>query len=153
MLLANVCSTLTNSSKRGQRLVSIPFSNASRSIADILYQQGLISSWQMGDQEGPFLAPVKITPENDHLRKIWIHLKYRQGEPALKQMSLVSKPSRRIYASVEEIQALASAKRVSSLIKRQVLGQITILETKKGILELQDAVQAKLGGEVLLIAY
>ena len=152
--IPHVASHISNSFRNGYRRISIPFSKQNQSIAQILYEQGFLSCWMMGDHQAPFAnASFPITPENVHSRRIWLDLKYRQGEPALNEFKIVSKPSRRIFASVQELQALGAARKVTSLIKRQVLGQITIIDTVYGIVELKDALYKRVGGEVLAICY
>ena len=48
---------------------------------------------------------------------------------------------------------IASARQASNLLKGQVLGQVTILETPYGIVEMKDALRKNVGGEVLCFAY
>jgi small subunit ribosomal protein S8 len=152
--IPNLASHVSNSFKNGYRRISIPFSKQNRSIAQILYDQGFVSAWMMGDHQAPFAnVNIPITPDNVHSRRIWLDLKYRQGEPAMSEFKIISKPSRRIFATVQELQALGAARRVTSLIKRRVLGQITILDTPLGIVELNDALRKRVGGEVLAICY
>jgi small subunit ribosomal protein S8 len=152
--IPNLASHISNSFKNGYRRISIPFSNQNQAISKLLYDQGFISTWMMGDHQAPFAnANIPITPENIHSRRIWLDLKYRQGQPALSEFKIISKPSRRVFATVQELQALGAAKRVNSLIKRRVLGQITIMDTVYGIVELNDALRKRVGGEVLAICY
>jgi ribosomal protein S8 len=147
--IPHLAAHVTNSYTRGYARMPIQYSKTHKAIAQLLYKQGFIASWALGDMSGPFLNPIPITPNNVHSRKIWLHLKYRQGQPALQKMEIISKPSRRIFASLEELQALAAAKRVSTLMKRPALGQLTILDTPYGILELEEALKKRVGGEVL----
>ena len=154
MTVHRIASQITNAVKSFKKTTAIPFSHRNKAILDILYKEGFISSFQMGDDQGPFLTPIPITPDNINDRRLWVHLKYKHGESALNEMKIVSKPSRRVFASLEECKALACAKRVNSLIKKQLLGQVTIVQTEQfGILKLQEALQKQVGGEVLCIAY
>ncbi|KAI9208253.1 ribosomal protein S8 [Polychytrium aggregatum] len=149
--VANLCSQIQNSFRWRFRRIAVPYTNVNRSIAHILYDEGFISSYMSGDDKGPYHtgSVVPVTPDNIARRKIWMDLKYHEGEPVLKKMSTISKPSRKVFASVLELKAIASARRASPLLRPQGVGHITILKTKYGILELKDALSKEVGGEVL----
>ena len=67
-------------------------------------------------------------------------------------MKTISKPSQRIFASVDELKAVAAARNVSKHLKGQEMGQVTIVDTVFGILELKEALKKNVGGEVLCFA-
>ncbi len=140
---------ISNAYKQRSLQTPLPFSKTNRSVCQALYEAGFIQGWAIGDYLGPWSSAVPLTPENAHSRKLWVTLKYRQGEPALSEMKAVSKPSRRVFASVGELQALAAAKKTHPLLRRSVLGQLTLIDSVYGILELRDAVSKRIGGEVL----
>ncbi|KAJ3175409.1 hypothetical protein HDU87_006229 [Geranomyces variabilis] len=110
----------------------------------------------------PFAKPAFITTTSQQLpqppspnpasQKLWLTLKYKDGEPVLRKMSAVSKPSRRVFASLAELRAVAAARRAAPLLKGQEVGQVTILDTPYGIIELKEALEKEVGGEVLCIA-
>ncbi len=145
----NLAAQLTTASRQRSAVTSLPFSNTNRAICQTLYDGGFIQSWALGDHRGPWSAAVPLTPENVHSRRLWVTLKYRQGEPSLVEMIPISKPSRRVFASVTELQALAAARKTHPLLKRSVLGQLTLIDSVYGIIELRDAVAKRIGGEVL----
>ncbi|KAJ3145099.1 hypothetical protein HDU86_001151 [Geranomyces michiganensis] len=89
---------------------------------------------------------------NPASQKLWLTLKYKDGEPVLRKMAAVSKPSRRVFASLAELRAVAAARRAGPLLKGQEVGQVTILKTPYGIIELKEALEKEVGGEVLCIA-
>ncbi|KAJ3171126.1 hypothetical protein HDU88_008162 [Geranomyces variabilis] len=97
------------------------------------------------------LLPQPPSP-NPASQKLWLTLKYKDGEPVLRKMSAVSKPSRRVFASLAELRAVAAARRAAPLLKGQEVGQVTILDTPYGIIELKEALEKEVGGEVLCIA-
>lgn len=150
-----LCDKLGMAFKRNVQRIAVSDCNTHRSIINILYREGMINSYAVGDTLGPFQLgkPVPITPENIAKRKIWVDLKYRNGEPVLKTFKPVSLPSRKIYASVDDLKAIAGARNAGRLLKAQVLGQVTILETQYGILELKEAINKNVGGKVLCYAY
>ncbi|KAI8903577.1 ribosomal protein S8 [Gorgonomyces haynaldii] len=150
----HLCSYLENATKYGYSRIQVPYSNTNKSILHILYQEGLVSRVSTGDKKGPFELgfQVPVTLFNRADARLWVDLKYRHGESVLKQMRTISKPSRRIYASANELRAIASAKEASSLLKAQKVGQITIVKTPIGIVEMKEAIQKSVGGEVLCMA-
>ena len=66
-----------------------------------------------------------------------IELKYFEGEPAIKHVSRVSKPGRRVYSGSKELPNV-----------RNGLG-ITIVSTPRGVLSDAEARAQNVGGEVL----
>jgi small subunit ribosomal protein S8 len=78
---------------------------------------------------------------------------HRMGEPALNQVRVVSKGSRKVFATPEECMAVLACRSPSKLFKANRLGSITILNTPYGVVELKDAVKKQVGGEVLLQAH
>ncbi|KAJ3326599.1 hypothetical protein HDU76_012784 [Blyttiomyces sp. JEL0837] len=152
--LYNLCSQIENSVKWGLRRIAVPESTTNRAVCQILYEEGFISGLASGDTQGPFHRGYQVpkTPDNISRRRIWLDLKYREGEPVINKMRVVSKPSRKVFATNLELQAIASARRAGPLLKAQSVGQITILNTDYGIIELKDALKKNVGGEVLCTA-
>ncbi|KAL2917708.1 hypothetical protein HK105_202581 [Polyrhizophydium stewartii] len=153
-LVHNLCSHIENSYRSQLRRIAVPYSYTNKAICSVLYQEGFVSSVVTGDEKGPFDRgfPVPVTPDNIAHRRLWLDLKYRSGLPALSSMRIVSKPSRKVIASFEELRAIAAAKRAGPLLRPQLAGQITIVKTSAGIVELKDALRHELGGEVLCTA-
>ncbi|KAJ3301054.1 hypothetical protein HDV03_001455 [Kappamyces sp. JEL0829] len=150
----HLSSHIQNAYKAGQKRIAVPYSKINKSITTILWEEGLLQQVIAGDLHGPFELgfEVPITPANIASRRLWLDLKYRNGEPALTRMGVISKPSRRIFASPEECRAIASSRQASALLKGQVLGQVTILDTPYGVVEMKDALRKNVGGEVLCFA-
>ena len=70
-----------------------------------------------------------------------IELKYFDGEPVIREIERVSKPGRRVYASVKNLPRVNNG-----------LG-ISVLSTPKGIMADHDARDANVGGEVLFTVF
>ena len=104
----------------------------------ILYEQGLVTAVMKGTKAGPFMAS-----ENPAERRLWIDLKYRNGTSVLSRFRVVSKPSRRIYSTCDELMAVAAARPA---------GQVIIVNSPFGIVELKVALEKGVGGEVLCVA-
>ena len=66
-----------------------------------------------------------------------IELKYYDGQPVIRSIERVSKPGRRVYASVDAMPRVADG-----------LG-ITILSTPQGVMADHEAREKNVGGEVL----
>jgi small subunit ribosomal protein S8 len=70
-----------------------------------------------------------------------VELKYFDGLPAIKEIDRVSKPGRRVYASVETLPSVFNG-----------LG-ISILSTPKGVMSDSEARAQNVGGEVLCTVF
>ncbi len=90
----------------------------------MLKREGYIRAWRAED-----LRPG--------VRQIQIELKYSEGEPAIKEITRVSKPGRRVYSKIAELPKFYSG-----------LG-ISILSTPRGVMSDAEARAANVGGEVL----
>ena len=70
-----------------------------------------------------------------------IELKYFDGEPVIREIERVSKPGRRVYASVKNLPRVNNG-----------LG-ISVLSTPKGIMADHEARDANVGGEILFTVF
>ena len=70
-----------------------------------------------------------------------IELKYFDGEPVIREISRVSKPGRRVYASVKALPRINNG-----------LG-VSILSTPKGVMADHAARDANVGGEILFTVF
>ncbi|KAJ3103019.1 hypothetical protein HDU97_010457 [Phlyctochytrium planicorne] len=149
----NLCSKISNAFRWKYNRIAVPESKTNKAVLQILYQEGLISSFSSGNVQGPHRTGVEMpaTPDNISRRRLWLDLKYKNGEPVIRNIKAVSVPSRRVFASFVELKAIASAKRTGNvLLKPQEVGQITVLDTIYGILELKEALKKEVGGETKL---
>jgi small subunit ribosomal protein S8 len=71
------------------------------------------------------------------VRFIDIELKYSEGEPAIKEITRISKPGRRVYSKIAELPKVYNG-----------LGT-SILSTPRGVMSENEARAANVGGEVL----
>lgn len=154
MPIPNLCSHISNSFRAGLRRTAVPATKLNRAVCGILYREGFVSAVLQGDVHGPDPSghEVPITPDNIALRRLWLELKYRDNEPVLRNMKAISLPSRRVYATVDELKAVAAGRRnAHALMKPADVGQITILDTAFGVLDMNEALLKSVGGEVLAI--
>jgi len=82
------------------------------------------------------LGAVGFTPE-----QLEIELKYFDGEPVIREIERISKPGRRVYASVRALPRINNG-----------LG-VAILSTPKGVMADHDARDANVGGEILCTVF
>ncbi|KAJ2986773.1 hypothetical protein HDV02_006572 [Globomyces sp. JEL0801] len=124
----HLCSHIQNAYKAQLKRIAVPYSKTNKAISTILYEEGLLESIQSGDTIAPFERGYEVPFSNSNIakRRLWLNLKYRHGEAALTTMKVISKPSRRIFASLEECEAIAASRNSHSLLKPQVLGNSNI---------------------------
>lgn len=84
-----------------------------------------------------FILGYKISKTNPEIFKIF--LKYKNGNPVIKSLKVITKPGCRIYYSIEQLWKIDSSK------------GILILSTNKGLLSINECKKLKIGGEPFLI--
>ena len=126
--IGDMLTRIRNAAMRGKSTVSCPASKLRAWVLDVLADEGYISGYE------------KVTGENGH-PALEISLKYFEGAPAIREMKRVSKPGRRVYASVNDIPSV-----------RQGLG-VSIVSTPKGVMSDASARAANVGGEVLCTVF
>jgi small subunit ribosomal protein S8 len=117
-------------------------------MANILLHQGFIYNVTRGTLAGP--SPSDWLKAGLPDRRLWIDLKYRADErPVLEQLTVVSKPSRKLLMDSSELLRLATGRR-AKFVKPLVLGEIGLVNCgKAGWFEVKDAIRRGLGGEVV----
>ena len=126
--IGDMLTRIRNAAMRGKSTVMCPASKLRAWVLDVLADEGYIRGYE------------KVTGENGH-PALEISLKYFEGAPAIREMKRVSKPGRRVYASVNDIPSV-----------RQGLG-VSIVSTPKGVMSDASARAANVGGEVLCTVF
>jgi small subunit ribosomal protein S8 len=90
--------------------------------------------------EGYIRGYASVEHPSGH-NELEIELKYFDGEPVIKEIERISKPGRRVYASVKNLPRV-----------RNGLG-ISVLSTPKGIMADHEARDANVGGEILFTVF
>ncbi|KAK6461820.1 ribosomal protein S8 [Scheffersomyces coipomensis] len=148
--LANFCAHIKNCTNVNISSTSVPFTRLHLQIASGLYKEGFISSIQRGSTTGPDVTPVDVTPDNISTRRLWLGLKYRNNQPVIRDISLVSKPGRKVNLTKEEVKALASGLAVRFIKPLQPAECIFIKnEKEKEVIEIQEAAKRNLDGVAL----
>ncbi|ODV79746.1 ribosomal protein S8 [Suhomyces tanzawaensis NRRL Y-17324] len=148
--LANFCAHLKNCTNVNIATTSVPFSRLHLQAALGLYKEGFISLIQKGSTTGPDLKPVEVTPDNISTRRLWLGLKYRSNQPVIRDISLVSKPGRKVNLTTQEVKALASGLPVRFLKPLQPAESLFIRTTRdKEVIEIQEAAKKGVSGLAL----
>ena len=122
--LGDMLTRIRNGQRARQAVVASPASKIRANVLEVLKREGYIRGFTREDLR-PGVAEIKI------------ELKYVDGEPAIREIARVSKPGRRIYSRIADLQRSYNG-----------LG-IAILSTPRGVLSDNEARAAKVGGEVL----
>jgi small subunit ribosomal protein S8 len=122
--LGGMLTRIRNAQMRKSARVSTPGSTLRRSVLDVLQSEGYIRGYSTVDYE-------------NGRSEFEIELKYYDGEPVIREIERVSRPGRRVYASVRTIPRVANG-----------LG-VSILSTPKGVMSDAEARDQNVGGEVL----
>ena len=122
--IADMLTRIRNASQANFKTVDVPASNVKKNIAEILFNEGYIKSYE----------EIK----NDNQGIIRINLKYTEkGKKVISGLKRISKPGLRIYASKDELPKVLNG-----------LG-IALISTSKGIMTDKKARELGVGGEVL----
>ncbi len=122
--IADMLTRIRNANSAKHKTVDIPASNMKLGIAEILFKEGYIKSFE------------EIKDENQGM--IRITLKYdEKGNRIIDGLKRISKPGLRVYAAKEELPKVLNG-----------LG-IAIVSTSKGLKTDKEARELGVGGEVL----
>ena len=123
--IADMLTRIRNATSSKHKTVDIPASNMKLGIAEILFREGYIKSFE------------EIKEENNQ-GIIRITLKYdEKGKRVIDGLRRISKPGLRVYASKEDLPKVLNG-----------LG-IAIISTSKGLKTDKEARELGVGGEVL----
>lgn len=153
--LANVCSHLQNASKARLGLTSVPSTNMILTLTIALQSAGFLSSVTRAGLTPPPLnqlstyVPEPVTQQNISTRRLWLGMKYWNNEPVLSKMSMVSKPTKRVWMDAQGLGKLIRGQNASFVKGLTNPGECLFVSTDKGILEARDCVERKIGGMLL----
>lgn len=92
-------------------------------------------------------AGVPINPAH---RRIWLGLKYWNNEPVLRNMNMISKPTRTIRAKVNDLRKLIAGRKAGITNPMHNPGDCMFVSTEIGIMEAREAVERVRGGVLLV---
>ena len=149
-LPAQLCSHLVNSSRAFLSQTSLPYAQSSLAISSLLLRHGFISSVTLGTPT--HASPADFTSLPVSARRIWLGLKHRNGQPVLRRMNLVSKPSIRINVTKDELGRILHGNRAKN-VPGVGMGEIIVVRTevarKAEYKEGWEAFRAGQGGEII----
>ena len=128
--IADMLTRLRNANQAYHDEVSMPFSKLKAGVAEILKQEGYITSFDVADNENGVGKTLTIT------------LKYgRNRERSIAGVRRVSKPGLRVYAKHTGLPKVLGG-----------LG-VAIISTSQGLLTDREARKRRVGGEVLCFVW
>jgi small subunit ribosomal protein S8 len=122
--IGDMLTRIRNAQLRRRDTVATPASTVRGRILDVLKSEGFIRGYTEGKAD-------------NGVAEFQIELKYSDNVPVIRTIERVSRPGRRVYASVKNIPTVANG-----------LG-VSILSTPKGVMADHEAKSQNLGGEVL----
>ena len=126
--IGDMITRIRNAQMRAKSKVSMPGSKQRERVAEVLKAEGYIRGY----------ASVAHASGRSELE---IELKYFDGAPVIREIERISKPGRRVYASVKALPRINNG-----------LG-VAILSTPKGVMADHDARDANVGGEIICTVF
>jgi small subunit ribosomal protein S8 len=126
--IGDMITRIRNAQMRAKSKVSTPGSKMRANVLEVLKNEGYIRGYTAVEHAGG-------------KSELEIELKYFDGEPVIREIERVSKPGRRVYASVKNLPRINNG-----------LG-VAIRSTPKGIMADHDARDANVGGEILFTVF
>lgn len=121
--IADMLTRIRNGQLAGHVKVSMPSSKLKASLAQLLVDEGYVSSFDVKDTDGKSLLSVD--------------LKYYQGKPVIETLKRVSRPGLRVYKNKDELPKVIGG-----------LG-VAVVSTSKGIMSDREARKQGVGGEII----
>jgi len=125
--IGDLLARIRNAQMRNKSNVTSPSSKLRERVLEVLKTEGYIRGYTVTEREGH--------------AEIEIELKYFDGEPVIREIERISKPGRRVYASVKNLPRINNG-----------LG-VAIVSTPKGVMADHEARDANVGGEVLCTVF
>ncbi|MDE2334101.1 MAG: 30S ribosomal protein S8 [Rhodospirillales bacterium] len=122
--LGDMLTRIRNAQRERHASCVAPASKLRANVLDALKREGFIRGFS-AEEVRPGIARLRI------------ELKYNEGEPAIKEITRVSRPGRRVYSGIRELPRVYGG-----------LG-VSILSTPRGVMSDAEARAANVGGEVL----
>ena len=126
--IGDMLTRIRNAQQRGKSTVVSPSSRLRERVLEVLQAEGYIRGYS-------------VTQQGNNQAELQVELKYFDGEPGIREIKRVSKPGRRVYASVQELPTIFNG-----------LG-VAIMSTSKGVMSDSEAREQNVGGEVLCTVF
>ena len=122
--IGDMVTRIRNGQNAGKETIVVPNSKLRAAVLSVLKEEGFITDFQ-------------INQIDEHRSNLVVELKYVGGNGAIQEISVVSKPGRRVYSGSVKMPKVLNG-----------LG-IAIVSTSKGIMTDAQARKENVGGEVL----
>lgn len=129
--IANMLIELKNAQMVSKDHVMLPYSDFKFALASLLQDKGYVSLVEKKKRKG----------RKGDLTYIFIKLKYNDNVGMIKDVKLISKPSRRIYKGKSDLGKVLNGHGLS------------IVSTSSGVMTGEDAAQKGVGGELICEIY
>ena len=126
--LGDMLTRIRNGQTTNKKVVDAPASRFRKNVLEVLKREGFIRNFEVKEMR-------------PGINFFEIELKYYNGKPVISEIKRVSKPGRRVYSSIKNLQKTYNG-----------LG-ISILSTPRGVMSDNEAREANVGGEVLCTIY
>jgi small subunit ribosomal protein S8 len=126
--IGDMIARIRNAQMRAKSKVSMPGSKQRERVLDVLKAEGYIRGY----------ASVAHASGRNELE---VELKYFDGTPVIREIERISKPGRRVYASVKALPRINNG-----------LG-VAIVSTPKGVMADHQARDANVGGEIICTVF
>ena len=126
--LGDMLTRIRNGQTTNKKVVDAPASRFRKNVLEVLKREGFIRNFEEKEKR-------------PGINFFEIELKYYNGKPVISEIKRVSKPGRRVYSSIKNLQKTYNG-----------LG-ISILSTPRGVMSDNEAREANVGGEVLCTIY
>ena len=126
--LGDMLTRIRNGQTTNKKVVDAPASRFRKNVLEVLKREGFIRNFE----------EKEMRPGINFFE---IELKYYNGKPVISEIKRVSKPGRRVYSSIKNLQKTYNG-----------LG-VSILSTPRGVMSDNEAREANVGGEILCTIY
>lgn len=126
--LGDMLTRIRNGQQAVKPTINCPWSNLREAVCAVLQDEGFIRGFKVADM-------------GDNKQDLVIELKYDEGQPVIRELKRISKPGRRVYSKIKDLQPFYNG-----------LG-IAVVSTPQGVMADHKARLENVGGEVLCQVY
>ncbi|MEZ5902709.1 MAG: 30S ribosomal protein S8 [Alphaproteobacteria bacterium] len=126
--LGDMLTRIRNAQRAKLPTTTCPWSTLRESVCNVLKDEGFIRGFNAVELEG-------------NKKDLVIELKYDEGQAVIRELKRISKPGRRVYSKIKDLQPFYNG-----------LG-ISVISTPNGVMADHKARNENVGGEVLCQVY
>lgn len=135
--IADLLTRIRNAQLASHKKVSVPYSSVKESIVKLMIKNKYLKDYKLEGKKSRSKNRGSSVKPGPHLN-LMIRLRYKAKIGVLTSLTRISKPGIRVYANTKELPKLMRGR------------GILILSTSKGLMTGKDALDKKLGGELIL---